>query len=94
MLILSQVTAELAEIKAALAEDSSVGWLTLLTPAIRPALFLGMMLQIIQQFAGINTAMYYRYSRLKCSSFLACVFFLHSNDRERHNNRRGNVSLA
>ncbi|KAL6074259.1 Inositol transporter 1 [Balamuthia mandrillaris] len=42
-------------------------WRRLFHPALRPALLVGLSLQAIQQFAGINTAMYYSATIIKMS---------------------------
>ncbi|MHB8412924.1 MAG: sugar porter family MFS transporter [Candidatus Acidiferrales bacterium] len=54
----SQVDAELAEIKASLHQQEG-SWHELLSPALRPALVVGIGLAIFQQFTGINTVIYY-----------------------------------
>jgi len=57
------VEAEFQEIERSLAEDASAGergnWHDLLSPAIRPALIVGIGLAIFQQVTGINTVIYY-----------------------------------
>ena len=40
-------------------EAETAGWRELITPAVRPALIVGLMLAAIQQFGGINTIIYY-----------------------------------
>ncbi|MFI0350801.1 sugar porter family MFS transporter [Actinomadura sp. 9N407] len=39
--------------------DEAPGWRELLTPRVRPALIVGLMLAALQQFGGINTIIYY-----------------------------------
>ncbi|MET8811553.1 sugar porter family MFS transporter [Streptomyces sp. NPDC004549] len=39
--------------------ERPVGWRTLLTPGVRPALVVGLAMAVIQQFGGINTIIYY-----------------------------------
>lgn len=54
------VDAEFQQIKAALAEPEQRGQLSdLLSPAVRPALIVGIGLAIFQQVTGINTVIYY-----------------------------------
>lgn len=54
----SQVHAEIAEIEASLHQQKG-SWRELLSPALRPALVVGIGLAIFQQFTGINTVIYY-----------------------------------
>jgi sugar porter (SP) family MFS transporter len=52
------VDAELAAIEASLTHQEG-SWRELLSPALRPALVIGIGLAIFQQFTGINTVIYY-----------------------------------
>jgi len=54
----SEVDVELAEIEASLHQQQG-SWRELLSPALRPALVVGIGLAIFQQFTGINTVIYY-----------------------------------
>jgi MFS transporter, SP family, galactose:H+ symporter len=53
-----EVDPELAEIEASLTLQQG-SWRELLSPALRPALAIGIGLAIFQQFTGINTVIYY-----------------------------------
>ena len=53
-----EVDPELAEIEASLTQQQG-SWRELLSPALRPALAIGIGLAIFQQFTGINTVIYY-----------------------------------
>ncbi len=56
----SDVDAELREIEGSLAHAEEHGnWRDLLSPALRPALIVGIGLAIFQQITGINTVIYY-----------------------------------
>jgi len=63
----AQVDTEIQEIEQSIQLDYGVGWRSLLEPRVRSALVLGVGLQVIQQFLGINTAMYYSASIIKMS---------------------------
>ncbi|BFZ08922.1 hypothetical protein BsWGS_11961 [Bradybaena similaris] len=79
------VTEELTEMKRQIEEEKgSKGWAIwqriFATPHIRKALFVGCMLQLFQQFCGINAVIYYSSTILKSAGFssklaiwLACV---------------------
>jgi len=54
----SEVDSELAEIEASLTQQQG-SWRELLSPALRPALAIGIGLAVFQQFTGINTVIYY-----------------------------------
>jgi MFS transporter, SP family, galactose:H+ symporter len=55
-----EVANEWQEIKESIkTDDQKMSLYSLLNPVIRPVVFLGMALGILQQFAGINTVMYY-----------------------------------
>lgn len=53
-----EVDPELAEIEASFTQQQG-SWRELLSPALRPALVIGIGLAIFQQFTGINTVIYY-----------------------------------
>jgi MFS transporter, SP family, galactose:H+ symporter len=53
-----EVDPELAEIEGSLTQQQG-SWHELLSPALRPALVIGIGLAIFQQFTGINTVIYY-----------------------------------
>src|SRR4029077_15935831 len=56
----SDVTAEFQEIRSTLSQASERGhWTDLFSPAVRPALIVGVGLAIFQQITGINTVIYY-----------------------------------
>ncbi len=56
----SDVGAEIQEIQSSLAQAVEHGnWRDLLSPALRPALIVGIGLAILQQVTGINTVIYY-----------------------------------
>ncbi|HXX45322.1 MAG TPA: sugar porter family MFS transporter [Candidatus Acidoferrales bacterium] len=52
------IDAELGEIESSFAQQEG-SWRELLSPALRPALLIGVWLAIFQQFTGINTVIYY-----------------------------------
>ncbi len=52
------VDAELAEIESSLTQQEG-SWRELFSPALRPALLIGIGLAVFQQFTGINTVIYY-----------------------------------
>jgi MFS transporter, SP family, galactose:H+ symporter len=54
----SEVEPELAEIEGSLNQQEG-SWHELLSPALRPALIIGIGLAVFQQFTGINTVIYY-----------------------------------
>jgi len=62
------VTDEIKEIEESMLQETG-GWRELFSPAIRPALLVGISLQAFQQFCGINTAMYYSPTILKFAGF-------------------------
>jgi len=56
----SNVAAEFQEIQSTLSKDGEHGsWSELLSPAVRPALIVGIGLAVFQQITGINTVIYY-----------------------------------
>jgi SP family galactose:H+ symporter-like MFS transporter len=56
----SSVAAEFQEIQSTLSKDGEHGsWSELLSPAVRPALIVGIGLAVFQQITGINTVIYY-----------------------------------
>jgi MFS transporter, SP family, galactose:H+ symporter len=56
----SDVATEFQEIQSTLSKDGEQGkWSDLLTPAVRPALAVGIGLAVFQQITGINTVIYY-----------------------------------
>ena len=56
----ANVDDELADIEASLAASEEHGsWMDLFSPAVRPALIIGIGLAIFQQITGINTVIYY-----------------------------------
>jgi sugar porter (SP) family MFS transporter len=55
----AEVDPELAEIRAALAEEGVGSWSDLLDPALRPPLVIGIGLAVFQQVTGINAVIYY-----------------------------------
>lgn len=67
---LPDVTAEIEEIKASLAQQAEVGhWTDLLHRQVRPALVVGLGLAIFQQITGINTVIYYAPKILQSAGF-------------------------
>src|SRR5206468_11976924 len=67
---LADVTAEVEEIKASLAQQTEGGrWTDLLRRQVRPALFVGLGLAIFQQITGINTVIYYAPKILQAAGF-------------------------
>jgi sugar porter (SP) family MFS transporter len=67
---LADVTAEVEEIKASLAQQTEGGhWIDLLRRQVRPALFVGLGLAIFQQITGINTVIYYAPKILQAAGF-------------------------
>ena len=67
---LPDVTAEIEEIKASLAQQAEAGhWTDLLHRQIRPALVVGLGLAIFQQITGINTVIYYAPRILQSAGF-------------------------
>lgn len=79
----ANVESEIREIEESIQLESRGGWRELLSPAVRPALLVGVALQVrvllfrtlisneqfFQQFCGINTAMYYSPKILKKAGF-------------------------
>ncbi|RUS75144.1 hypothetical protein EGW08_017084 [Elysia chlorotica] len=68
------VTGEMNAIQATIeAEANNTGWRVwknlFTTPHVRRALFVGCMLQLLAQFSGINTVIYYSSSILKSAGF-------------------------
>ncbi len=56
----SNVAAEFQEIQSTLSQGGEQGkWSDLLSPAVRPALVVGIGLAVLQQITGINTVIYY-----------------------------------
>jgi SP family galactose:H+ symporter-like MFS transporter len=67
---LADVTVEIEEIKASLAQQSESGhWTDLLSRRVRPALVVGLGLAIFQQVTGINTVIYYAPRILQTAGF-------------------------
>jgi MFS transporter, SP family, galactose:H+ symporter len=67
---LADVSSEIGEIQASLAQQSHRGrWADLLNPQVRPALFVGLTLAVFQQFTGINTVIYYAPTILQYAGF-------------------------
>lgn len=56
--VYGQRTAQAARQEAARGADEK-GWRILLTPAVRPAMIVGLTMAALQQFGGINTIIYY-----------------------------------
>eukprot|EP01128_Nolandella_sp_AFSM9_P006713 TRINITY_DN3516_c0_g1_i1.p1 TRINITY_DN3516_c0_g1~~TRINITY_DN3516_c0_g1_i1.p1 ORF type:complete len:368 (+),score=57.42 TRINITY_DN3516_c0_g1_i1:405-1508(+) len=65
----ADVEEEIEEIREMNQLEEEGGWLSLLSPQVRPALVVGMMMQAIQQLSGINTAMYYSASIMTFAGF-------------------------
>jgi SP family myo-inositol transporter-like MFS transporter 13 len=65
---LSSVDSEIEDIKASLRQESN-SYKELFAPGTRRALVLGVLLQAFQQFAGINTAMYYSATILQMAGY-------------------------
>src|SRR4029077_7601144 len=55
----SGAEAELEEILQSIKAEAKGGWRELFSPAVRPALVIGVGLAIFQQITGINTVIYY-----------------------------------
>jgi SP family galactose:H+ symporter-like MFS transporter len=67
---LSDVTVEIEEIRASLAQQAESGhWTDLLRRQLRPALVVGLGLAIFQQVTGINTVIYYAPRILQTAGF-------------------------
>ena len=67
---LSDVSVEIEEIKASLAQQAESGhWTDLLRRQVRPALVVGLGLAIFQQITGINTVIYYAPRILQSAGF-------------------------
>jgi MFS transporter, SP family, galactose:H+ symporter len=67
---LADVTVEIEEIKASLAQQSESGhWTDLLSRRVRPALVVGLGLAIFQQVTGMNTVIYYAPRILQTAGF-------------------------
>jgi sugar porter (SP) family MFS transporter len=67
---MDDVTVEIEEIKASLAQQSESGrWADLLSRRVRPALIVGIGLAIFQQITGINTVIYYAPKILQAAGF-------------------------
>jgi SP family galactose:H+ symporter-like MFS transporter len=66
----ADVTVEIEEIKASLAQQAESGhWTDLLRRQVRPALVVGLGLAIFQQVTGINTVIYYAPKILQTAGF-------------------------
>jgi SP family galactose:H+ symporter-like MFS transporter len=66
----ADVTAEIEEIKASLAQQTEGGrWTDLLHRQVRPALVVGLGLAVFQQITGINTVIYYAPKILQAAGF-------------------------
>eukprot|EP01125_Pyxidicula_operculata_P022995 TRINITY_DN9745_c0_g1_i1.p1 TRINITY_DN9745_c0_g1~~TRINITY_DN9745_c0_g1_i1.p1 ORF type:complete len:487 (-),score=87.85 TRINITY_DN9745_c0_g1_i1:47-1507(-) len=63
----TEVTKEMDEIEQSVRDDSQQDWRAIFDRNMLKTLGLGMSLQIIQQFLGINTAMYYSATIIKMS---------------------------
>jgi MFS transporter, SP family, galactose:H+ symporter len=67
---LADVSVEMEEIKASLAQQTASGrWVDLLSRQVRPALVVGLGLAIFQQITGINTVIYYAPRILEAAGF-------------------------
>src|SRR6266446_1232459 len=67
---LADVSVEMEEIKASLAQQTESGrWVDLLSRQVRPALVVGLGLAIFQQVTGINTVIYYAPKILQAAGF-------------------------
>jgi sugar porter (SP) family MFS transporter len=67
---LDDVTVEMEEIKASLAQQAESGhWTDLLRCQVRPALVVGLGLAVFQQITGINTVIYYAPKILQAAGF-------------------------
>jgi SP family galactose:H+ symporter-like MFS transporter len=67
---LADVSVEIEEIKASLAQQTESGhWADLLSRQVRPALIVGIGLAIFQQITGINTVIYYAPKILQAAGF-------------------------
>ncbi|WP_103670509.1 sugar porter family MFS transporter [Pseudanabaena sp. BC1403] len=64
----TNVDQEISEIQTVLQQRSG-NWSELLQPSIRPALFIGVSLAMLQQFTGINTIVYFTPTILQLSGF-------------------------
>jgi MFS transporter, SP family, galactose:H+ symporter len=64
----TNIDQEISEIQTVLQQRSG-NWRELLHPTLRPALFIGVSLAMLQQFTGINTIVYYIPTILKLSGF-------------------------
>lgn len=64
----ANVDQEISEIQTVLQQRSG-NWSELLQPSIRPALFIGVSLAMLQQFTGINTIVYFTPTILQLSGF-------------------------
>jgi sugar porter (SP) family MFS transporter len=67
---LAEITAEIEEIKASLAQQTESGrWTDLLHRQVRPAVIVGLGLAVFQQITGINTVIYYAPKILEAAGF-------------------------
>jgi MFS transporter, SP family, galactose:H+ symporter len=64
----TNVDQEISDIQTVLQQRSG-NWRELLHPTLRPALFIGVSLAMLQQFTGINTIIYYTPTILQLSGF-------------------------